>query len=554
MGLGVGTKFLSHSILRQEEEEEESTGMSQTELESYLEDTMDQFQTKKKGNSYGRRLRDCHAEILAKRAFRYQLLKDIILHLQQQKQPHTTSPTSSSYRPILRPSSSTSTTSYKFPQYELIPGITLHYYTSSTPCGNATLKKFAKMEKQSYDATLDYDTWPTWKRHEMIAGHSLHLGQFSLLLKKNVEEKEEQQQCTPVTKSKYYLPPGTALPTTTTTTSSIHSCSDKLCLYNVVGLQGSLLSSLLSSSSSTTPMYMSTLTVGRKFTECICRRAICCRVRGDEVEEEEEGKSLKEGGQQQQKKRKRKKKGGYLVDLNKNGERRYHGVNHPTLMGTAVYLDETGVIDMSGSRTIGQDVRFQSDMCWIWWPDRRNTRKQQQHKLGAAKHHDLSPQTNNNDDDDDTLSGTSQCINGKTGFIYETSSDNEEETEKKDEDEMMIDDDQNHPSKHEKCSEACTASFMNLYLEILHCHKRNNETNCNEEDDDTILVQQQQQQQEEERHYDCHEWSLLNIRALKRMVSPEYEYAKDQLLTKHVVFREWKRRGGLGHCQGEKES
>ena len=37
-----------------------------------------------------------------------------------------------------------------------------------------------------------------------------------------------------------------------------------------------------------------------------------------------------------------------------------------------------GTLDMSGSKTIGQDVRFISNQCWIWWPhlsfeDIRNT-------------------------------------------------------------------------------------------------------------------------------------------------------------------------------------
>eukprot|EP00593_Proboscia_inermis_P008449 CAMPEP_0171306318 /NCGR_PEP_ID=MMETSP0816-20121228/16307_1 /TAXON_ID=420281 /ORGANISM="Proboscia inermis, Strain CCAP1064/1" /LENGTH=48 /DNA_ID= /DNA_START= /DNA_END= /DNA_ORIENTATION= len=36
--------------------------------------------------------------------------------------------------------------------------------------------------------------------------------------------------------------------------------------------------------------------------------------------------------------------------------------------------------------------------------------------------------------------------------------------------------------------------------------------------------------------------SLFEIRTLKKTMSPMYETAKDILLTKHPVFREWVRR------------
>jgi hypothetical protein len=56
------------------------------------------------------------------------------------------------------------------------------------------------------------------------------------------------------------------------------------------------------------PVYMSTLTVGRKFSRAICQRAVCCRAEGFRTS-----------------------------SLNK------YQLNHPVLMETNVYMDETGM-------------------------------------------------------------------------------------------------------------------------------------------------------------------------------------------------------------------
>ena len=69
-------------------------------------------------------------------------------------------------------------------RYYLKPGITLHMYTSSAPCGNATLKKFAKMSKETFRDDLGPDEWPA-EAHEPIHGSSIKLGKFSLLVKKD---------------------------------------------------------------------------------------------------------------------------------------------------------------------------------------------------------------------------------------------------------------------------------------------------------------------------------------------------------------------------------
>lgn len=56
------------------------------------------------------------------------------------------------------------------------------------------------------------------------------------------------------------MPPGTAL--CTSNQGYIKTCSDKIAIWNAVGIQGALLSHLLD-----LPIYLSTVTVGRKFSK-----------------------------------------------------------------------------------------------------------------------------------------------------------------------------------------------------------------------------------------------------------------------------------------------
>lgn len=177
------------------------------------------------------------------------------------------------------------------------------------------LKKFTKMEKEIFNDCLRPDEWPT-PHHEPIPPHSIRLGQFSLLVKKDNSFGEDEPQTKtkgtaavipkgkpwPANQNDDWCPPGTS--TVRFNKGSIHTCSDKICRWNCLGLQGSLLASILAS-----PLYMSTLTVGRKLTECICRRAVCCRALPPPK----------------------------VAPCNE-----MYSLNHPAIMGTGVYMDESG--------------------------------------------------------------------------------------------------------------------------------------------------------------------------------------------------------------------
>jgi hypothetical protein len=218
--------------------------------------------------------------------------------------------------------------------------------------GNATLKRFARMEREKFDASLGPDEWPT-QIHEPVPGHSLRLGQFALLVKKDgstsssssstgvgldddgivdeprstatamlTREPPEEggegnpririRKTWPCREDDGWCPPSCSIPNFGRGT--IHSCSDKMCRWNCLGLQGTLLMSVLDE-----PLYMSTLTVGRKFSGAICKRAVCCRADGFGA------------------------RGGGGCGSNDAADDLWkYKLNHPTLMETNVYMDDKG--------------------------------------------------------------------------------------------------------------------------------------------------------------------------------------------------------------------
>lgn len=296
LSMGVGTKFLKESTLQEEV----------------------------RGECYGHLVRDAHAEVLARRSFRREITIRLLRTLLDEDDNNKQS--------IFYRSNDG--------KFTIQPEITFHMYTSSAPCGNATLKKFAKMTKEKFREDLGPNEWPTTD-HPPIQGHSIRLGQFALLVKKdnsisnNKEGGDDSAQKSskdlpkgkswPANESGDWAPPGTSI--VGMDKGSIHTCSDKICRWNCTGLQGSLLASLLEA-----PLYLSSLTVGRKLTECICRRAVCCRIN----------------------------------NLRLPGASSVYRINHPAIMGTAVYMDESGVVE-TNEETLGQDVRFHSSLTWTWW-------------------------------------------------------------------------------------------------------------------------------------------------------------------------------------------
>jgi hypothetical protein len=220
------------------------------------------------------------------------------------------------------------------------------------------------MKQERFREDLSKDQWPE-EKHEPIVGHSIALGQFALLVKKDPfshsstttaataaadnnakqtkNEKKPAKQW-PANQTTSWCPPGTT--TVWSGQGCLHTCSDKICRWNCLGLQGSLLASLLQE-----PLYMSSLVVGRKFTECICRRAVCCRA----------------AASKSRKKNSKKLQVEEQAQSTNNKESTGYTFHHPSIMQTGVYMDEYGVIEMNNKDTeeqctIGQDVRFHSSL------------------------------------------------------------------------------------------------------------------------------------------------------------------------------------------------
>ena len=117
LGMGVGTKFLSSDVLN---------------IEMGFESLPETSRNTSIG--YGKRVRDCHAEVLARRAFRRQLSLEMLqaLQLYNNKDTITKPEPFCILQRIINTNGSV--------KFALRPGVSLHMYASSAPCGNATVR------------------------------------------------------------------------------------------------------------------------------------------------------------------------------------------------------------------------------------------------------------------------------------------------------------------------------------------------------------------------------------------------------------------------------
>ena len=214
----------------------------------------------------GDRVRDMHAEVLARRGFNRFLYGQIELFLASQGSDISDRRGELGSRCIFSREEGSDL-------LVLRQGITVHMYTSSAPCGNATIKRWAKPAVLPFREDLSADEYDVKYSHPRIHFSARHEGQTALLVKTNNHGSSSRTidgDACPVTRAAIFTAPGTAA--TDTGLGNVMTCSDKIAGWSALGVQGALLAGMLA------PVYLSSITIGRKFSLPHCCRALCCRL------------------------------------------------------------------------------------------------------------------------------------------------------------------------------------------------------------------------------------------------------------------------------------
>lgn len=291
VSLGVGTKCLGYKAL--EAEGKRLLSVSSSPEEAMLE---------------CRVVRDSHAEVLARRGFKRWLIDQCRL-------ASVSEDGYSESKAVCRNGEGV---------YALHPEITFHLYSSSQPCGNASVKKWAKGKGVTPipPSILPNFCFPR-EEHPAVHYSAVKDGQIALTVKRcqrggdDDGDGDDDERRSGEGVRDDALPLSIAYPSERGQNGVLMSCSDKILSWNCLGLQGGLLSSLLPE-----PIFLSSITIGRKFSSVHGYRAFCCRA------------------DVKHKKRKRKSD-----DRNsESGEDESPHVNHPSLMCTSVKLDEGSIV------------------------------------------------------------------------------------------------------------------------------------------------------------------------------------------------------------------
>eukprot|EP01134_Creolimax_fragrantissima_P005030 CFRG5030T1 len=141
VALGLGTKFLPQEVIRKD--------------------------------PLGTRVRDCHAEVLARRALVAYLYRQVECFYSCVNTANCILEKSAEGRLRVRPST------------------TIHLYTSSQPCGNASMKRWAKTKHQYFDASLGRNDPPPNEAHTRMDFSNRAIGQIAMLVKKDASVDAE---------------------------------------------------------------------------------------------------------------------------------------------------------------------------------------------------------------------------------------------------------------------------------------------------------------------------------------------------------------------------
>ncbi|XP_074709164.1 double-stranded RNA-specific adenosine deaminase [Strix uralensis] len=187
----------------------------------------------------GETVNDCHAEIISRRGF--------VRFLYSELMKYDPSNPSSAEESIFEPAGGK--------KLKIKSSVTFHLYISTAPCGDGAL-----FDKSCSDQAS-------------VVGQTQHQPLFENPKQGKLRTKVENGEGTIPVESSDIVPTwdgiqhGERLRTM--------SCSDKILRWNILGLQGALLSHFME------PVYLSSVTLGYLYSQGHLTRAICCRVARD---------------------------------------------------------------------------------------------------------------------------------------------------------------------------------------------------------------------------------------------------------------------------------
>ncbi|NXW10440.1 DSRAD deaminase, partial [Fregetta grallaria] len=187
----------------------------------------------------GETVNDCHAEIISRRGF--------VRFLYSELMKYDPSNPSSAEESIFEPAGGK--------RLKIKSSVTFHLYVSTAPCGDGAL-----FDKSCSDQAN-------------VVGQTQHQPLFENPKQGKLRTKVENGEGTIPVESSDIVPTwdgiqhGERLRTM--------SCSDKILRWNILGLQGALLSHFIE------PVYLSSVTLGYLYSQGHLTRAICCRVARD---------------------------------------------------------------------------------------------------------------------------------------------------------------------------------------------------------------------------------------------------------------------------------
>ncbi|NXD18488.1 DSRAD deaminase, partial [Nothocercus nigrocapillus] len=184
----------------------------------------------------GETVNDCHAEIISRRGF--------VRFLYSELMKYDPSSPSSVEESIFEPAGEK--------RLRIKSNVTFHLYVSTAPCGDGAL-----FDKSCSDQAS-------------TAGETQHQPLFENAKQGKLRTKVENGEGTIPVESSDIVPTWDGIQRGERLRTM--SCSDKILRWNVLGLQGALLSHFIE------PVYLSSVTLGYLYSQGHLTRAICCRV------------------------------------------------------------------------------------------------------------------------------------------------------------------------------------------------------------------------------------------------------------------------------------